>query len=326
MVSPMGRKRQSNHGLPPRMHLKSGTYYHVSSTTPRKWVSLGKDLAKAKVKWAQLESDNTDSVSRLIDDWLALPNELATSTMAVYTSVAKQLKAVFGDTPIHCIGTVEVAAWLDNHDSKHQANMGKALLSNVMDLAVRHGKMQLNPCRQVKRNKVKGRQRYLTDEEFMRIRDKARPVLRAAMDISYVTGARISDVLAIKLSAWTQEGLTIRQIKTGKLQMFSRTPELERAIAAAKEIDRPFRSLYLLCTTKGGKYATSTLRDWWMEARELAGVADAHFHDIRGKSATDAKFDGQDYQALLGHSTKAMSDKYIKIEQAEIVQPRRRVL
>lgn len=325
----MGRKRQSRFDLPPRMHEKSGTYYYVTNDKPRKWISLGKDLARAKVKWATIENESTqpDSVSRLIDEWLDMPHEgMADSTLRVYRSVAKQLKAFFQDSPIQMIGAVEVAAWLDNHDSSHQANMGKAVLSNVMDLAVRRGRIPINPARQLKRNKVKGRKRYITDEEFIRIREHAKPVLRAAMDISYVTGARISDVLSIKLSAWSQEGLTVRQIKTGKLQLFSRTPALENVINAAKKIPRPVRGIYLLCTTKGQKYSTSTLRDWWLEAVEASGVKDVHFHDIRGKSATDAKRDGQDYQALLGHSTKAMSDAYIKIEEAQAVQPRTRVL
>lgn len=331
MSGSMGRKRQSNFGLPPRMHLKSGTYYYVTNTQPRKWISLGKDLAQAKLRWASLEDDGNDktgdSVSVLIDEWLELPHEdMAASTLRVYKSVAKQLKAVFGDSPIQKITTVEVAAWLDNHHSKTQANMGKAVLSNVMDIAVRRGKMPINPCRQVKRNKIKGRKRYLTDDEFQRIREHAAQPLKAAMDISYVTGARISDVLAIRLSAWTDDGLTIKQIKTGALQLFQRTAELERVIAEAKKIPRPFRSVYLLCTRTGGKYSTSTLRNWWVEAVEKSGVKDAHFHDIRGKSATDAKLAGEDYQALLGHTTKAMSDAYIKIEQPQIVAPRKRTL
>lgn len=30
--------------------------------------------------------------------------------------------------------------------------------------------------------------------------------------------------------------------------------------------------------------------------------------------------------AMLGHSTKAMSDRYIKLEDAQVVEPRTRVL
>jgi len=56
MTSTMGRRRQSNLDLPPRMHLKSGTYYYVTTDKPRKWISLGKDLNEARRKWADIEA------------------------------------------------------------------------------------------------------------------------------------------------------------------------------------------------------------------------------------------------------------------------------
>jgi hypothetical protein len=37
----MGRRRTVNLGLPPSLHMKGERYYHVTSTTPRKWTPLG---------------------------------------------------------------------------------------------------------------------------------------------------------------------------------------------------------------------------------------------------------------------------------------------
>lgn len=330
MISPMGRKRQANFSLPPRMHLKSGTYYYVTNDKPRKWISLGKELGKAKVEWARLESATTsaDSISVLIDDWLSTDDFAArpASTKKVYVSVSKQLKAVFGDTTVQDITPGLIAQWMDNHASKTQANMGKSVLSSVMKIAVRHGKINYNPCQEISIHRIEGRKRYITDDEYLRIRSHANLALQCIMDIAYLTSSRISDVLAIRLSAWTSEGLLIKQIKTKKLQLFQRTPELEKAIEQAKAIPRSFRGLFLFCTSTGKQYHPNTVREWWVSARELAGVEDAHFHDIRGKSATDAEDDGEDYQALLGHSTKAMSDKYLKIEKPQIVKPRSRIV
>lgn len=328
MVVSMGRRRQSNLDLPPHMHVKSGTYYYVTTTTPRKWISLGRDLTKARIQWAEIENGTTslDSISRLIDLWLSQPNELADSTMRCYVSVAGQLKEVFKDSPVQAIRPHHVAAWLDNHHSKARANLGKALLSNVLDMAVRKGMIDRNPAKEISRLEVKARTRYLTDAEYIAIREHAVPVLKAAMDISYVTGARISDVLAIRMQHWTDEGLLVRQIKTKKLQLFKRTEVLEMVIDQAKKIPRPVRGLFLLCTQKGQPYKYSTLLSWWERATEKAGIEDAHFHDIRAKAATDGKHEGIDYQALLGHSTKAMSDRYVKIETAQVVEPRAKVL
>lgn len=326
----MGRRRQSRLDLPPRMHPKGSMYYYVTSTAPRKWIKLDADLTKARLKWAELENsgENIITVGSLIDAWFAAPKDapLAESTLRCYHSVASQLRAFFGQSPADRIEPHHVAAWLDNHASRSRANLGKALLSNAMDLAVRRGIRRDNPCKHISRLRVAGRTRYITDDEYQDIRSHATPILRAAMDISYVTGARISDVLAIRRQHWTKDGLTIRQIKTGKLQLFKRTAILEQVIDQALSIPREVRGLHLLSTRTGQPYKYSTILSWWNKATAAAGVDDANFHDIRGKAATDAKREGIDYQALLGHTSRAMSDRYIKLEEAQQVDPMKRIL
>lgn len=320
----MGRRRQNNLDLPPRMAQKGKAYYYVTSTTPRRWLPLGSDLGEARRKWAELENGPREEnrIDNLIDAWISSPAfaALAPSSRTCYESVSKQVKAYFKDGYAADIKPHHVAGWMDDHPSKSQANLGRALLSNVMTLAVRKGFIDRNPVSEIKRHNLKSRGRYITDEEYRAIRAHAHPVLQSAMDISYVTAARISDILAIHLSNWTAEGLTIKQIKTGKLQLFRRSAALEAVIESAKAIPRPVRGLFLLCTQRGKPYSYATINTWWQQAREKAGIDDVHFHDIRGKSATDAKRDGIDYQALLGHTTKAMSDRYIKIEEAQQVE------
>jgi len=320
----MGRRRKNNLDLPPRMAQKGSAYYYVTSTKPRRWIPLGSDLTEARRKWADLENGPREEnrIDNLIDAWISSPafSKLAASSRICYESVSKQVKEYFKDGYAADIKPHHVAGWMDDHPSKSQANLGRALLSNVMALAVRKGYIDRNPVAEIKRHNLKSRGRYITDDEYRTIRAHAHPVLKAAMDISYVTAARISDILAIHLSNWTPEGLTVKQIKTGKLQLFRRSPALEAVIESAKAIPRPVRGLYLLCTQRGKPYSYATINTWWQQAREKSGIEDVHFHDIRGKSATDAKKDGIDYQALLGHTTKAMSDRYIKIEEAQQVE------
>ena len=192
-----------------------------------------------------------------------------------------------------------VAARLDEHDSKVMANTGKSILSNVL-ITVRRGLIERNPAREVDNLTVKRRTRYLTDEEYLTIRAQAHPVLAAAMDLSYATDSRIGDILEIRLSHISPDGLLIRQEKTNKLQMFSRNPALDKALENARAIPRSVRGLFLLCTERGRKYQYAVLNRLWIEARTATGVENARFHNIRGKSATDAKHGGQDYLALLG--------------------------
>jgi len=319
----MGRRRKNNLDLPPRMHMKGEAFYYVASTKPRKWIPLGSDITVAREKWAALENGpRTETlISNLVDEWLSSEKfaGLADTSRSCYSSISKQVKDFFVDADISDMKPSAIAAWMDDTVSKTQANLGRSLLSNVLTLAVRRGLLERNPVSEIKRHTIPRRERYLTDEEFLAIRANATPVLQAAMGIGYVTAARISDILAIRLNSWTTEGLFITQIKTKKSQLFKRSPALEAAIEFARAIPRPVRGIYLLCTQKGQPYSYATLNQWWQEAVEKSGVKDAHFHDIRGKSATDAKRWGVDYQALLGHSSKAMSDRYIKLEEAQQV-------
>jgi len=326
MIRTMGRRRQNNLDIPPRMHEKSGTFYYVTTDKPRKWIGLGKDLNEARRKWADIEAgDNCSaSLASLIDEYLTGEAfaKLADNTRKQYNSVAKQLKDVFKDFgTVADIKPYHVAQWQDGHPSRVNANTGKSILTTVLNIAIRRGIIERNPAKEVENLTVSRRKRYITDEEFIAIREKATPVLRAAMDLSYVTGARIGDILDIRLSQITTEGLTIRQEKTEKLQLFKRNAALDLAIDNAKAIKRPVRGLFLLCTMRGQQYDYQQLNQWWIKARNEAGIEDVHFHDIRGKSATDAKRAGLDYQALLGHATKAMSDSYIKLDDAQIVEP-----
>ena len=326
----MGRRRSTNLDLPPRMQRKGNALYYVASTKPRVWIPLGSDMAKARLLWAEYENGPRDDtlLVNLIDDWISSDNfaSLAASSRICYESVSKQVKAYFKSFRAADIRPHHIAGWMDDHPSKTQANLGRAVLSNVLSLAVRKGFIDRNPVQEIKRHNIKRRGRYLTDSEYIAIREQAHPILRAAMDISYVTAARISDILAIRLKSWTDEGLYIKQIKTGKSQLFNRSPRLEQVIDAARAIPRPVRGMYLLCTLKGQPYSYATINTWWQKAVEKSGVNDAHFHDIRGKSATDLKRLGGDHQALLGHLTRAMSDSYIKLEEAQKVDTLNRKL
>jgi len=113
--------------------------------------------------------------------------------------------------------------------------------------------------------------------------------------------------------------LSVQQKKTGKKQLFIHTPALNEAFEAAKALPRPVRGMTLLCTRTGSQYSTNTLRNMWQAAVKDSGVKDIHFHDIRAKSATDAKKLGMDYQKLLGHTNKAMSERYIRLREVDQV-------
>lgn len=326
MRSAMGRKRQNNHDLPPHMHIKGGAYYYVTVGQPRKWIGLGKDLARARSMWAQLESGGAvsgDHFPSLLQEWISSEQYtlLAAATKKTYQTLIDLLPKVF-DGPIAAVQPQHVAQFMDAHASKAQANIGRVILSNVFDMAIRRGIIPgPNPVKMIEKFTIKGRDRYLTDDEFTAIRTSANDVVRVAMDLAVLTGARITDVLKITLADCRDDGLYIQQHKTGKRQLFTWSDALREAIATARRLPRPIRGMHLLCTNRGKPYTYSAFYTIWSNACRKAGVVDVHFHDIRGKAATEAKRHGQDYQAILGHATQAMSDKYIKQRDIERIEP-----
>lgn len=60
----MGRRRSSNHDLPPRMHREGGQFYYVTGTRPRKWIPLGADVNEVRRQWAILEGEAEDPSDR----------------------------------------------------------------------------------------------------------------------------------------------------------------------------------------------------------------------------------------------------------------------
>ena len=322
----MGRKRQTNHALPPHMHLKSGTYYYVTSGSPRKWIKLDKDLGRAKTLWAQIETGGAAGGSAfpvVLQQWLASDqyNRLAGATKRTYKTLIDLLPQVF-DGPLEAIKPQHVAQFMDAHGSQAQANIGRVIIANVFDYAIRRGIIPgPNVARMIEKFTIKGRDRYLTDAEFCVIRENGNDVVKVAMDLASLTGARITDILKITLADCREDGLYIQQHKTGKRQLFTWSDPLRQAIATARRLPRPIRSLHLLCTRRGKPYTYAAFYTIWSGACTRAGVVDVHFHDIRGKAATEAKAQGQDYQAILGHATQAMSDKYIKRREIETVEP-----
>ncbi len=333
----MGRPRirSDSKKLPPRMHKKmhkkGSTYYYVTSTGgQRKWTSLGKDYAKALKKWAQMEAASLPSsgemesaIRRYLRD---IVPEKAESTQRNYERACKRLIVVFGSLNIDDIKPVHIYQYLDKHPHKTTANREIAVLSAVFTKAIRWGLTERNPCRGVERNKETPRDRYITDDELAQLKAVATPFIRAVIDLAYITALRKGDILKIRLSDITEEGLIITQQKTGAKQCYTWTPALRQAIDNAKALPRrTVISMHLFSTRSGKPYTTSGFDSVWQRIVKKSGLKNLHFHDIRAKSLTDAsRLHGKDHaQAMAGHASVTMTERYIKSRDHQTVQPLR---
>ncbi len=324
--SPMGRRRSKHFDLPPRMQRKGMSYYYVCPGPSREWVPLGQDLAKAKRKWADLDAGAPQgvSVADLVQMFMDRPGERgprAASTDKQYKSYHKVIEEAF-PIPAAQLTSQHVALWRElNAKHRHYSN---GIIALVV-ASFRFGQ-ELGLCNSISVSKwaVSGRDRVLAPGEFCAIRDAAVEWLRVAMDIGYLTGARPSDIRALRWSACRDDAIALRQIKTGARQEFPINAALAGVLDSARQ--RPIVGLFVIATDKGQPISRDMMGRAWLAACKAAGVEDAQFRDIRAMAAKASKEDGQDYQALLGHTTRAMSEKYIKGRQTVVAEPVRRKL
>lgn len=320
----MGRPKTTAKHLPQRMRMKGENYYHVANG---RWTPLGKELTLARIKWAELEGvSNGDTFNDALNKYLASPefNALAPNTKRSYLTLCEPLRKGMGAARCKVIVAAHIYSFMDKYPSKGGANVALNVIKHAMEKARRAGWIEENPAHKIDRHIIKPRGRYLEDHEYRAIYDKANPVIQAIMILAYLTGARQIDVIKMRLSDVTEEGIFVMQQKTKKKQLFTWTPELREAIDQARAISRNIRGMTLFCTKKGAQYSASTIRKMWADACAKAGIEDAQFRDMRSKAGTDAKEAGQDHQKLLGHTSKAMSDKYVKRFSVDKVEPLRK--
>lgn len=313
--APLGRRRTKDLDLPPKMYRRGSHFYYVSES---KWYPLGDNKAKAFRLWARLEAmPQSLTVGQLVRQWLAegprkkTGESLSANTLRQYGAFAKSIETEL-PLAVEELTLEDVIAWQDRCP-RVWFNGCLSVLRNALRWGIRQQLCKENPLRDAEFNETRPRGRYITDDEFRRIRLRAPLWLKTAMDLAYVTGMRESDVLALRWDAVNAEGMDVRQIKTGTRQRFEISPALREVLASAR--NRPVVGLYVIATENGRPITKRRLQAVFASARAAAAVDDATFHDIRGKAATDAAADGLDYQALLGHTSKRMSDRYVKAKQ-----------
>ena len=325
----MGRRRTINQGMPPGLHMKGERYYHVTTTTPRKWTALGKNRARALLEWARIEGTEPDPAVRTFDVIAQRYERELMPTKAPRTQQDNlieldRLRAVFGRMLIESIKPHHVRGYLDKRGqtAKARANREKALLSHVFNKAREWGYTDApNPCQGVKGFTEAGRDRYVTDDEFKAVRDQADPTVRDAMDLALLTGQRPADVLKILRADIRDGALFIAQNKTGAKRAIDVVGELADVLKRITSRPRVRQSAYLIQDDDGKPLSLLALRGRFDKARKAAGVS-FQFRDIRAKTASDTGDLGHS-QRLLGHKNREMTEHYVRERIGQRVKPLR---
>lgn len=313
-----------NRDLPPRCYQKHGAFFFVDRSG--KWHNLGRDRIEAMVRYDEMNPRTpaqAGSVARLIDD--AMPTigvSVKANTLRQYKQCAERLKVIFAEfkatevTPRH-VAQVKMSL----SKKPNMANRMLTVIRLVFAYAVECQLVEWNPAVSIKRFRENKRDRLLSHDEIEAIREQSPARLRCMIDILRITGQRIGDVISLRRSSLTEDGVMFVQQKTGAKLVVAWTDELRDAVNEALALHQNVKAMTLFHTRKGGAPSYYTVRDQWKRVVTKVGVPDARLHDLRARAITDARKQGRDAQGLAGHTDFRMTERYVRERETPIVTP-----
>ena len=146
------------------------------------------------------------------------------------------------------------------------------------------------------------------------------------MNIAYLTGLRISDVLALRKTEIGTDYLATNESKTGTRARYAMTPSLAVAISKHRSLPCRASGITIIRNHSGGPYTLDGFESIFYRYVRKAidkGFIDKPFtfHDIRAKHGTDKDEAGLNAQLALGHTDFQTSKKYIRHPLGRVVEP-----
>jgi integrase len=295
-------------GLLPRMEArlwkdgKTVTYrYHPVGGKPLK---LGSDRQAAIQKVLDLSRSGSDAgtVAELwrlytgSSEWL----DLAQATRDDYTQCSTHILKTFGQAQAAGIRPMDVNRYLrvERADAPVRANREAALLSNLMNLAVRRGDMDANPCKQVRRNKEQPRTEAPETDVlgafvgWLVQSGGQRQIVAQMAEFAAYGGNRRVEFLRLTWAQVDRAGGVIR-IQRAKQRGKAVWEKIAIGPQMAELLDRIQRgkSEYVFCNRGGNPYTSrGFMANWgkWMGEAIKAGVVAKRFtfHDLRAYYVT----------------------------------------
>jgi Site-specific recombinase XerD len=313
------RPRTKSRDLPPCVYLKHGAYYLVKRG---KWQRLGADLHTALLEYARIMATPADGVPALVDKAMpALVADVAPSTAKQYAYCARLLKELFADFRPDQVRHGDVVQMMDGFKDRIAiANRMLTVLRLVYRWALDRQLVEADPTVSVQRFKQTPRDRLISAREYQAIYAQCAPWLQCVLDICYLTGQRIGDVLRIERAHLLHEGVYFKQQKTGKQLVVAWSPELREATERAKQVTGQVINMTYLLAGRGGKLrAHSNVWRSFKDAAKRAGVEDVTLHDLRAMAGTEVDRQGGDATGLLGHTDRRTTAIYLRDRAPKVV-------
>jgi integrase len=331
--------------LPPRVRLQHGAYHYVRD---HKWTRLssikdglpGMHIALANL----LKADTTDDhMPAVVDLWLIEVGSTHSKKLKANDAYQTRLiKETFTEFRAREVKPSSVNAFLKKFKAMPRTfNAYRSMLKELMRFAEEKD-MRLpgsNPVDSVKSMPLKARTRYATDSELRRIKvaacygdDRKRTrtglMICALIDMAYLTGQRIGDLLSLQWSQVDAMGILFAPSKveasTGQKVFIEWSPKLRSLVERIKvlrtEMGKDNRRIitHVFNTQQGLPYTYYGASTAWKRAVKRSGVRGCTFHDIRAKAITDVDADrGIGHaQRMGGHSTQSQTADYVRHKKA----------
>jgi integrase len=306
-VSPRTRKTKKH--LPTRMYFNRGFYWFV--THEGKWKKLAKDEKESLKLYAEIIADGESKInmSALLTRYKneVIPTK-AKSTQRNNLREIENLRLAFGKMHPTKIKPKHIGQYID-HRNCVAGNREISLLSNVFTKAKRWGIVDINPCTGVDRFKGKKKEgHYISNKQYQAVYKIANDRIRIVMEIARITGLRQGDILRLKWQQLSDDGLLVKNEKTGKRQLFELTPRLAELLQAAKNLQSQVASVYIIHDTKGQPWTSSGFQTAWQ--RLCKGNPNRfQFRDLRAKAVSDSGSLEQGSK-LANHTDKRVTERH----------------
>ena len=342
-------RRPENKGLPARWRFtRNAFYYQVPPGQEAAWggkktFKLGDTLPTAYRAWADHAEVNHDvrTVAQLLDRYaLEIIPTKAITTQDVNRRAIKEIREKFGTAPLTGIKPQHIYKYIDMRSAKTVGRKEISVLSHVFTKAVEWGYIDKHPFKgEVRLEGTKPRTRYVEDWEVVEclalpsVRKRGSVLaIHAYIRIKLLTGLRRGDLLRLRMSDVTQDGIRVDTHKTGKPVIYEWSAELSQAVEDVKAARPVHIAPFLFCNKRGQGYVnekTGNVYGWnSMWQRFMKRVMDETAikerfteHDLRAKCASDAKT-LEHARALLAHVDSRITERVYR-RKPERVMPLR---
>lgn len=303
------RDRSSAAGLLPRMEArpwrdgKTVTFrYHPIGGRP---INLGTDRAEAIRRVLDMNRSGAASLSDLWRAYQTTPAwlRLAAGTRVDYTQASGPLLRVFGDVTPASLRPADIYRYLnvERAESPGRAVREFAVLSNLCQLAIERGELDVNPCKSVKPGARPARTEAVSPEalrsflDWAQARgDRAAVVLAGMAEFIALCGSRRVEFRGLH---WTQVSDTEVRLTRAKQRGAAVSERIEISPALADLLARmraiaPDPRIGAVFPAHGGDcYNDSAFKSAWSRLQREAVEAGAlpkriRFHDLRAYYVT----------------------------------------